>query len=176
MNAPQRRPSAAPTFEVVFADQARFAWRLLIRLGVSNRDAADVCQEVFLVVHRRLPQFEATRSSLRSWVYGICIRAASEYRRRNPARHEVYDHEHGSMIAAVGQDDSLEAKRAWLKLERALDAMDSDKRQVFVLYELENVSMAEICQILGCPVQTAYSRLHAARRLILAAFQPGDGS
>lgn len=174
MNATQREIFAPPPFEAVFAEQSRFVWRLLVRLGVQARDAADVCQEVFLVVHRRLPDFDPGQGAIRTWVSGICLRAASDYRRRSPSRREVLDERLESATSAAGPDTDLETLRAWQKLSRVLDAMDVAKRQVFVLYELEAIPMPEITVILDCPLQTAYSRLHAARRLVLSAFEGAD--
>jgi RNA polymerase sigma-70 factor (ECF subfamily) len=141
-------------------------------LGVAQRDVPDVCQEIFIVVHRRLPDFDAERSSLRTWLYGICVRAASDYRRRHPNRRE--SELDPAAFTAPGQPDSeLEAQRAWRRLELVLAEMDPLKRQVFVLYELEALPMSEIAAILECPEQTAYSRLHAARRLVVAEFEEG---
>lgn len=176
MNATQREILAPPPFEAVFAEQSRFVWRLLVRLGVQARDAADVCQEVFLVVHRRLPDFDPGQGAIRTWVSGICLRAASDYRRRSPSRREVFDNQLDRAASTGGPDADFEAARAWHKLASVLDAMDVEKRQVFVLYELEAIPMQEITAILDCPLQTAYSRLHAARKLVLSAFQGGEGS
>ena len=129
MNATQREILAPPPFEVVFAEQSRFVWRLLVRLGVQARDAADVCQEVFLVVHRRLPEFDPGQSAIRAWVSGICLRAASEYRRRNPGRREVLGEPVQPVATAAGPDADLETQRAWATLSRVLDAMDVAKRE-----------------------------------------------
>jgi RNA polymerase sigma-70 factor (ECF subfamily) len=68
------------------------------------------------------------------------------------------------MRAEAGQEQSLERARARQQLDRMLDALDEDKRTVFVLYELERLPMNDVAAACGCPVQTAYSRLHAARR------------
>lgn len=145
-------------------------WRVLARLGVQSRDVPDACQETFLIVHRRLADYDPAQSALRGWMYGICLRVASDYRRRHPSRHEVSEPLTPPAVDAP-QESALETARAWAKLAKTLDGMDSGKREVFVLYELEAVSMNEIAQILGCPVQTAYARLHAARRLVLGAFE-----
>ena len=167
--ASARRPEVAP-FEQVFAENAPFVWRALRRLGVREADVEDVCQEVFLVVHRQLPGFEG-RSSLQTWLYGISLRAASSYRRRpHRAREEISSSPPEESIPPP-QDDDLDRKRALARLDAALDTLDDDKRAVFVLYELEQISMAEIAEATGCPVQTAYSRLHAARRLVEAALE-----
>jgi RNA polymerase sigma-70 factor (ECF subfamily) len=168
-----RSVTAAPgaerlVFTQVFAENAPYVWRALRRLGVREADVEDVCQEVFLVVHRRLDDFEG-RASIRTWLYGICLRAAASYRRRpHRLREEIASTPPEESIPAP-QDDDLERKRALARLDVALDELDDDKRAVFVLYELEQLSMAEIAEATGCPVQTAYSRLHAARRLVEAS-------
>ena len=149
-------------------------WRVLARLGVQERDVPDACQEAFLVVHRRLPDYDPARCALSSWVYGICLRVASDYRRRHPNRRETSDEALQHLALDAPQERNLETSRAWGKLAAALDAMDSGKREAFVLYELEAVPMNEIAKILGCPLHTAYARLHAARRLVLRAFQVSE--
>ncbi len=148
-------------FDDVFRTFAPFVWRTLRRLGVSEADVDDVCQEVFVVVHRKLPQFEG-RSALRTWIYGICVRTASTYRRLSRHR-EVPTERIPDAAAGDGPLEAAQRSQALVALDRALDALDDDKRAVFVLYEIEELTMAEVAQALGCPLQTAYSRLHAAR-------------
>ncbi|WP_437873491.1 RNA polymerase sigma factor [Sorangium sp. So ce363] len=72
--APEGRPRAisapggpVPSFEQLFFEHAPFVWRALRRLGVHEADAEDVCQEVFMIVHRRLASFEG-RSSVQTWL------------------------------------------------------------------------------------------------------------
>src|SRR5207302_10408961 len=77
-----------PSLSEVFRQYAPFVWRALRRLGVPESDVEDVCQEVFVVVHRKLGDFEG-RSSLRTWIYGICTRTASDYRRSGRVRREI---------------------------------------------------------------------------------------
>jgi RNA polymerase sigma-70 factor (ECF subfamily) len=160
-------------FEAIFRDYAPFVWRTLRRLGVADADADDVCQEVFVVVHRRLADFEG-RSTVRTWIYGICVRTAGDYRKRAHRRHEV-----AAADPAEGQastrtpHEALAHKRELERLDRALDTLDDDKRAVFVLYEIEGLAMPEIAEALGCPLQTAYSRLHAARERVMAALRRG---
>jgi RNA polymerase sigma-70 factor (ECF subfamily) len=74
-------------------------------------------------------------------------------------------------VAQGGPETDLIARRAWERLARVLSAMDAPKREVFVLYELEELPMPEVAALVDCPLQTAYSRLHAARRLVLSAFE-----
>jgi RNA polymerase sigma-70 factor (ECF subfamily) len=159
-----------PSLREVFDEYAPFVWRTLRHFGVRDADLEDVCQEVFVAVHRKLTSFEG-RSSLRTWLYGICMRTASDFRRRAYVRRERAVAEPPPV--SVDPDQAVELERAESRklLERLLDELDEDKRVVFVLYELEELTMKEVADVVGCPLQTAYSRLHAARKIVLEAAQ-----
>ncbi len=157
-----------PSFVEVFQTYSSFVWRVLLRLGVAEADVEDVAQEVFLGVHRNLSRFEG-RCSLRTWVYGICHRRAVDYRRRAHTRHEVATDEPPDVGTDPAQEDGVDLKSAREQLAQLLDSLDEDKRVVFVLFEIEQVPMEEVAEIVGCPLQTAYSRLYAARKKIDAA-------
>jgi RNA polymerase sigma-70 factor, ECF subfamily len=164
-------PGAAPDFQHVFSEHCKFVWRVLARLGVQHADLPDVCQEVFLVVHRQLVNFDPNRAALSSWMYGICLRSAADYRRRRERRKETPDEAAELVAVAEHQFEDLAERRAWQRLAAVLDQMDARKREVFVLYELENLPMTQVAAISSCPLQTAYARLHAARRLVFEAFE-----
>jgi RNA polymerase sigma-70 factor (ECF subfamily) len=159
--------SGVPPLAEIFRQHAPFVWRGLRRLGVPECDVEDVCQEVFVVVHRKLADFEG-RSSLRTWIYGICARTASDYRRSGRVRREVVTDAPPDAPHEGGQHEAVALKQARATLDRILDGLDDDKRAVFVLYEIEELTMAEVAEALGCPLQTAYSRLHAARKVVEA--------
>lgn len=151
-------------------------WRVLGRLGVDRSDVPDVAQEVFLVVHRRLADYDG-RAPVRAWIYGICVRQAADYRRSIRRRGKLPDEALPQRSSPADQEHELELGRARARLFAVLETLDPDKREVFVLYELERLPMSEVARIVDCPVQTAYSRLHAARKLVLAAFEaPGPKS
>jgi RNA polymerase sigma-70 factor (ECF subfamily) len=151
----------------IFKECAPYVWRVLRRLGVPEADVQDVCQEVFVVVHRRLPEFEH-RSSVKTWVYGISVRVASDHRKRVKRRLEVVTGAPPDQAHMATPYDELARRQAREQLDRALATLDEDKQAVFVLYEIEQLSMHEVAQVVGCPLQTAYSRLHAARALVTA--------
>lgn len=155
-----------PSFREIFDEYAPFVWRTLRHLGVAEADVDDTCQDVFTTIHRKLAGFEG-RSSLRTWIYGICLRVASDRRRRAHVRREHAVAEPPARVVEATQDEDCAKKEARALLARLLDALDEDKRAVFVLYEIEGLPMREISQAVGCPLQTAYSRLHAARKLVL---------
>jgi RNA polymerase sigma-70 factor (ECF subfamily) len=140
----------------------------LRRLGVSASDVEDVCQEVFITVHRRLPTFEG-RSSLLTWIYGICVKVAADHRKRLRTRRERMAEFAAEPIASSQLADPIAIREARAKLDRILDGLEDSKRAVFVLYEIEELPMGEVATALGVPIQTAYSRLHAARAEVAAA-------
>jgi RNA polymerase sigma-70 factor (ECF subfamily) len=158
------------TAAALFHEHGEFVWRLIRRLGVANADADDVCQEVFVTVHRRLSQFEG-RSSPRTWVCGIAVRVASDHRKRAVARRESAPEHLPEPTIGAHQEDDLAMREARALLDRLLGTLDDDKRAVFVLYEIEELSMSDVARAIGCPLQTAYSRLHAARRDVEAALR-----
>ena len=148
-----------------------FLWRATLALGVPAADAEDLCQDVMLVVHRRLPDFDG--QSLRGWLYGICVRVVSDYRRSARVRRERPTDVLPEGAHEATQADELDGRRAESKLRRALDGLDDDKRAVFVLFEIEQLTLREISEATGTPLQTVYSRLQAARAHVKGAFSKG---
>lgn len=151
----------------VYREHVRYVWRCVRHLGVREADIEDVAHEVFLVVGRKLGDFEG-RSRLQTWIYGITLRVCGDYRKRASFRREVsvaeYDERSGP------NDPVCEAERSQLRarLLGHLDSLAAPQREVFVLYELEELSMSEVAEIVGTPLQTAYSRLRAARESLRA--------
>jgi RNA polymerase sigma-70 factor, ECF subfamily len=177
MSAPERSGAAVPcpSFAEVFVEYAPFVLRVMRHLGVPPSDLQDQSQEVFVAVFRGLEEF-AGRSSLQTWLYGICLRVASNHRRRAHVRRERPAAELPEQASAPEQELLLEQRQGEPRVMRLLDTLDPDKREVFVLYELEEVSMKEVAELCNCPLQTAYSRLHAARRQLLARYQESEAS
>jgi RNA polymerase sigma-70 factor, ECF subfamily len=152
-------------FDELCRSEGAYVVRAVRYFGVPERDVADVAQDVLLLVFRKLPEFEG-RSSVRTWLYRICQRSASDYRRKSQVRNELVL---GDDVVTDQREDhgptaQLEARA---DLMRALDQLDGDKRAVFVLYEIEGLDMKQVAEVLECPLQTAYSRLHAARALLI---------
>jgi RNA polymerase sigma-70 factor, ECF subfamily len=171
-----RQPSAwgaeatrALDFRAIFDTYGLFVLRTLRKLGVPKADIHDLCQETFVVVHRRLHDYDG-RASLRTWIYAICLRTASAHRRSLRARREDTCENPepfvpaGTTDGAAKQDSDLDARRAMTEVQALLATLDDEKRRIVVLHEIEGLSMSKIAGTVGCPLQTAYSRLHAARK------------
>lgn len=153
-------------FETLYDQYFAFVWRNLRRLGVGEAAVADAAQDVFLVVHRRLSEFEG-RSTARTWLFGIVLRVARDHRRRllrkepgQPLDEKLAD------VRPTPFDDAARTEAARL-LEGLLDELDDEQRAVFVLAELEQMTAPEIAQVLSVKLNTVYSRLRLAR----AAFE-----
>jgi RNA polymerase sigma-70 factor (ECF subfamily) len=165
------KPTAgsALTAQAIFREHAAFVLRVVRRLGVAPRDVEDVAQEVFVVVHRKLDTFTG-ESSVRTWLFGIASRVASDHRRRAYVQRESLEAEPPSDSFEAPQAQQLHDRELRKNLDRALDELDDAKRAVFVLYEMEGIPMTEIAESQGCPLPTAYSRLREARERIRSHF------
>lgn len=167
-------PPDAPTARQIFVDHAAFVLRIVRRLGVAPADVEDVAQEVFVVVHRRLHTYDGS-STVRTWLFGIASRIVSDHRRRAHRRRELLTDE--LPAAAVQEVEPADAGAAELRaqLDAALATLDDAKRAVFVLHEMEEMTMPEVAAAVGCPVNTAYSRLREARQRVRAFFERAAG-
>ena len=168
--APPPMSAPPPTFELVYEQCFDLAWRNLRRLGVPDGQIDDAVQEVFLVVHRRLADFEG-KSTLKTWVCAIVARVASDHRRalrrKSPHTRTPDAAVDADTVADERGGDAHDrtVKREGVRLlHRLLDELEDDKRAVLVLAELEQLSAPEIAEALGENVNTVYARLRAARR------------
>jgi len=173
ISAPEER---GPDLSAIYGERAEFVWLTLQRLGVRHADLDDLAHDVFLVAHRKLERYDGS-SRVTTWLFGICLRVAANYRRRAHVRlerpmggAETYER----VADAVEPEEVLGLREARARLSLVLDRIDLTKRAVFVMFEVEGLSCAEIAEQLGIPVGTVYSRLHAARRAFAQAFAATD--
>jgi RNA polymerase sigma-70 factor (ECF subfamily) len=161
-------PARPSSFDAVYDECFDFVWRTVRRLGVAEGSVDDVMQDVFFTVHRKLPEF-AGRSALRTWVFSIVLHVVRHHRRswqRKDARSEpaaaaaideLPDHRTQGPLQAAETADHVRL------LDRLLRELDDEKREVFVLAHLEQMTAPEMAEVLGENVNTVYSRLRAAR-------------
>jgi RNA polymerase sigma-70 factor (ECF subfamily) len=152
-------------------------WRFLRRLGIPEGDVDDAVQEVILVLARKLDQVES--GSEKSFVLSTAFRVASDMRRRVKRRREV---DAAPLLYMVSPEPDPEAGVEKQRLEalftQVLEQLSLPLRAVFVLYELEDLTMAEIAQTLQLPAGTVASRLRRGREAfeLLAARALADGA
>jgi RNA polymerase sigma-70 factor (ECF subfamily) len=149
---------------------ARFVPQTLRYLGVPEQVLNDAAQDVLLVALRRLDDFEG-RSTLTTWIYGICVRVAHDYRRKNRNNRELLVERMPEVTAPAHQETAIEQGEWRRALGRLLDELDENQRAAFVLYEIQQLSMKEVAEALGCPLKTAYFRHKSARDRVLEAFK-----
>jgi RNA polymerase sigma-70 factor (ECF subfamily) len=162
--------ASAASFESVYEAYFDFAWTNLRRMGVRPANLDDAVQDLFIVVHRRLHEF-AARSSIKTWLAAIAWRVASDYRRhetRKGGTEPLPETLAANLPDPHGAAVHAEALR---QLDALLRQLDDDKRAVFVLAELEQMTVPEIAEALELNLNTVYSRLRAARRTFDEALQ-----
>jgi RNA polymerase sigma-70 factor (ECF subfamily) len=163
------RPESGPLdFDAVYGEHLKYVWRAARRLGIDPADTDDVVQEVFVVAHRKLPEFEG-RAQVKTWLFKILVRVVRHYfraRERKPGHRPV---ESPDELLALrdhrndGPSEAVERAEAVRVLDGLLACLDDEKREVFVLAEIEQLSSVEIAEILNTNVNTIYSRLRTAR-------------
>lgn len=158
---PASEEHAQREFISVYHAHFDLVWRILRRLGVPFDQLEDAAQDVFLVLHRRLPGLDPN-ISLRSWLFGTARRVASDFRRglrRHARRVQAFAvvHDHPPRERASERVEAVDF------VQRFLERLDPDKRMVFVLADLEGFTAPEIAEALDVKLNTVYSRLRAAR-------------
>lgn len=144
-----------------------FVWRAVRRLGVAAGDADDAAQQVFLVLARKLA---AVRPGCEQrYLFQTALRIASDYRRAKKRRPDAGDGEPllEAVDPAAGPFDVLALRAERAMLDRVLDALPLDLRAIFILYEFDEMTMAEIADVTGLRPGTVASRLRRARAVFL---------
>jgi len=157
---------ARARLERMFSEHHDFIWRLLRRLGLSTGGADDGAQHVFLVAAERIEDIKL--GSERSFLFGTALRVARSQARseRRWVLEEDMDVRRGE---PARPEDRIDHQRAVDLMGRILDGMTLELRTVFVLSELEGMTMPEVASLVEIPVGTAASRLRRAREAFRAA-------
>lgn len=154
--------------ERLVRDHHAFVWRSARRLGVREADLDDVVQEVFLLAAKNIDDIQQGRE--RGYLFRSCIFLASHARRSVQRRREVVDEDRLSEEIDIrpSPEQAAAASQARARLQAVLEQMAPDFRAVFVLFELEAMTMAEIAEMLDVPPGTVASRLRRAREIFVA--------
>ena len=160
----------------IYEQHFDFVWRNARRLGVPEANADDVAQDVFMIVQRRMADFDG-RASVQAWIFGILVRVVRDHRRsfrRKGARHVPLEEATQGTTSAVepGPTPVEVAGRAEhvRLLERLLGELDEDKRTLLILSELEQWTLREIAELFGSNTNTIHSRVRAAKRAFEEAY------
>ena len=166
-------------FRAAIEPLVKVAFRVLQRLGVRNEEIDDALQAVLIAVDRKFDEIP-NRAELRAYTCAVCVNVAREVgRRRN--RHAVRNTtleelEEAPLSLDADPADAFERKQTLAMVQRILESMDPERREVFVLYELEELSGREIAEHLGIPPGTVASRLRKAREDFREALARADAN
>jgi RNA polymerase sigma-70 factor (ECF subfamily) len=147
--------------------------RTLSRLGVRAADLADLAHDLFVIVYRQSGERDAARP-LRSWLFGIALKLAANYRRRAFRSRELPADDARGIDERASADEQLAEAQARAKLLAALELLDLEQLAVIVLHDLEGATAPEVAATLGVPLNTVYSRLRAARQKLIAHVRGGE--
>jgi RNA polymerase sigma-70 factor (ECF subfamily) len=158
----QRPKPPSDRLRVVMDENFDFVWRQLRRFGLPSDAADDAAQRVFMVASERLDAIEIGRE--RAFLFGTAMRTAMEARRTVARRREVLDDEtYEPRDTGALPDEMIDRERARRVLDEVLESLEMDVRAVFILFEIEEMTMADIASLLELPSGTVASRLRRGR-------------
>lgn len=152
-------PPAPPSVAQVYESHGAYVFRCLRGLGVRPAHVEDAVQDVFVVVNDKLAGFDG-KAKLSTWLYAIVLRIARKYRARQATEGHAAARE---PLDALDAETTLMSRQELALALSALNTLADEKREVFVLAEVEQMSAPEIAAITFTPLNTVYSRLRAAR-------------
>ncbi|HET7545699.1 MAG TPA: sigma-70 family RNA polymerase sigma factor [Polyangiaceae bacterium] len=163
-----RADPKAREFEALYAEYFGFVWRCLRTLGVPERALDDAAQEVFISVHRGLAGFRG-ESQLRTWLYGIVRNVAYKQARRARRKDRGEPIDDQLMSSEPTPGERAEEAQAADFVQRFAAGLPEKKRELFLLALVEQLSIPEVAEMTGVPLNTAYTRLRAVRAQFRAA-------
>ncbi len=157
-------------FDRLYAEHFEFVWRTLRRLGVAQENLDDAAQDVFIVLLRRKAEFRG-QSSHKTWLFGIASNVTHEYRRKQARAARVKPVPDDYRAQDPSPFEQASSSQDLRLIDQLLESLDENKRHVFILSELEQMSAPEIAVALGVKLNTVYSRLRAARQAFFALLE-----
>jgi RNA polymerase sigma-70 factor, ECF subfamily len=142
--------------------------RWISAMGGPQADREDLVQDVFVVVHRRLPDFDGR--NLAGWLYQIARRRVRDFRRLAWVKHVLRRPEPLPELINGGASpiEALETTRKGQLLERGLMTLTSAERAAIVLFEIDGLSGDQIAQIQSVSLNTVWGRIHHGRQKLRA--------
>lgn len=163
-------PGSSLEFRAIYERWFSEVSRWIRAMGGPEAEREDLVQDVFLVVHRRLPDFDG--QNVAGWLYQIARHRVRDFRRLLWVRHLLIG---GVPLSeslskpGASPADSLETNEKRVLLERMLGKLNESERAAVVLFEIDGYSGEEIAEIQGVPVNTVWARIHKARKKLKAS-------
>ncbi|HLK40334.1 MAG TPA: sigma-70 family RNA polymerase sigma factor [Polyangiaceae bacterium] len=156
------RAASPDRFRAIVDRHYDFLWRTVRYLGVPDAAAEDALQQVLCVVARRFDEI-ASGAEI-SFLFSTAVRVASEWRRTDRRHPSIPVEDVDEFVGPCPTPEELvDTRRAQEVLREIVEAMPVELRMVFILCEIEELTLAEAAECLGIPAGTATSRLRRAR-------------
>jgi len=160
------RSGDVAAWRTLYDRYAPLVHRFASALGVPVEEREDAAQDIFIAVFRSLRHFRG-EAQLSTWIYRIAARHAIRLGRRRRTREAM-------RLTMLKEKptvliDPSERSTQVATLDRMLAKLPTKKRTVLVLFEIEGLSAKEISEVVGCPENTVWSRLHHARSEMVKA-------
>jgi RNA polymerase sigma-70 factor (ECF subfamily) len=163
-------PSPALDFREIYERWFSEVSRWIRAMGGPEAEREDLVQDVFLVVHRRLPYFDG--QNVAGWLYQIARHRVRDFRRLLWVKHLLFGSVPLSESLSTGgasPADCLETDEKRVLLQRLLGKLNESERAALVLFEIDGYSGEEIAEIQGVPTNTVWARIHKARKKLQAS-------
>ena len=149
----------------LYAAHFDFVYRTAWRLGADASEVEDICQEVFVVAFRKLSSFVEGRFT--TWLYRVVANIVADRHRQRRFREglrRLFGREPAVVLPPLRPDRAFEAREDKAVVDAVLRRMGARKREVLVLFEIEGLPGEKVAELVGCKLETVWSRLHYARR------------
>ncbi len=163
MTAANQAKETILDLSAAFKEHGRFLARSILRLTGDGPHVEDILQETFIIAHRKQATFES-RSTLRTWLYGIASNLCLHHRRKLARELNALEKAAKEPTESrAGPDKAVEAAQNKALVEAAMQALPFKQREVFILYEIDGMDGPSIAQLLEVPLNTVWSRLRLGR-------------
>lgn len=170
-------------FSLLVRRWERPIYGLSLRMLGRDEDARDVCQETFLAAFRNLRKFRGD-AKFSSWLYRIALNACHSRLRKQGAMFEQsidQEDEDGRKfeladIGAENLSERLHRDQRANMVRKALQALPAEMRQVIIMKEYEELTFAEIAEVLQMPVSTVKSRVYTGLQQMRAKLEKMRGA
>ncbi len=149
----------------LYNEHASFIGRVILRLSGDGNHVDDLLQETFIIAFQKREHFDPSRAAAKTWLYGIASNLCKRHRRGLGRFHRLKSRVAQETVATPPRqpDGELERKQDVERVQSAIQRLAFKQREVFVLFEIENLGGREIAELLHIPVGTVWTRLHGAR-------------
>ena len=173
---PAETPVLPLDFRVVYERWFDDVSRWIRAMGGPEAEREDLVQDVFLVVHRRLPDFDG--QNVAGWLYRIARHRVRDFRRLLWVKHLWFGGvplPENLSKGGASPAESVETNEKRATLERLLGKLNETERAALILFEIDGYSGDEIAEIQGVPVNTVWARIHKARKKLKASLAKIEG-